>query len=196
MSSISFQGRTDLSVGPNAYKRVAELTRQTYKNLKKTNNCRLNNHQVCTIKTDPENITVIMKNDEKGFFKYIPINEENQQNALDEVSIITDKLQDSKKGQSLTAWIVGGTKIDGKHGNKIIETLNKIAELICDKANIDTSILVGSKTGEEMLVVRPNNDILKLALDKKINATKPVNSELENIFDIVELNNTNLTYMP
>jgi len=196
MNNISFQGKTDFIVSPNAYNRVAAKTRQTYKNFLKTHNSKLYNNQVCTIKTDPENITVIMRNEKDSFFKYVPINEEGQQNILEELAVSAEKLENSAKKDKVTAWIVGGTKIDGKHGNKVVETLNRIAELICDKANIDTSILVGSKTGEEMFVLRPQVKQLRFALDKKINPKNSLNAELENIFDVVELNNTSLTYMP
>jgi hypothetical protein len=196
MNNISFQGKTDFIVSPNAYNRVAAKTRQTYKNFLKTHNSKLYNNQVCTIKTDPENITVIMRNEKDSFFKYVPINEEGQQNILEELAVSAEKLENSAKKDKVTAWIVGGTKIDGKHGNKVVETLNRIAELICDKANIDTSILVGSKTGEEMFVLRPQVKQLRFALDKKINPKNSLNTELENIFDVVELNNTSLTYMP
>lgn len=196
MNNISFQGKTDFIVSPNAYNRVAAKTRQTYKNFLKIHNSKLYNNQVCTIKTDPENITVIMRNEKDSFFKYVPINEEGQQNILEELAVSAEKLENSAKKDKVTAWIVGGTKIDGKHGNKVVETLNRIAELICDKANIDTSILVGSKTGEEMFVLRPQVKQLRFALDKKINPKNSLNTELENIFDVVELNNTSLTYMP
>lgn len=194
MNNISFGGKTDFIVSPNAYKKVANSTRIACTNLHIGHDCKLNKHKLCTIKTDPENITVIMKSKHDGFFKYVPIGE-TAQKVINDISAKMEKLQNSDKGESLTAWILGGTKIEGKHGSKVIQTLNKIADLICDKPNIDTSILVGSKTGEEMFVVRANVNKFRVALDKKINPKNSIDTELEKIFDIVELNNAKLSYI-
>ena len=54
--------------------------------------------------------------------------------------------------------------------------------------------IINSKTGEEKFVLRAGTNQLKMALDKKINPKADVESELKDVFDVVELNNTNLYY--
>ena len=74
MNNISFQGATNFTISPTAYDKVAETTRKAYTNLKKTNNCQLQGHKICALDTDPEYLTVIVRNDSnKGIFRYIPI---------------------------------------------------------------------------------------------------------------------------
>lgn len=193
MNNISFQGRTDFLISPTAYQKVEKTTRNAYTNLYKNSDCKLFKSKVCALKTEPEYLTVIMKNEDDGFFKFVPLNEDAEE-VLSEISSRMDKLKRTARKENLTAWIVGGTKLDSPLGSKVVTTLKQIADLICDRPDIDTSILVGSNTGEEIFVVRSGVNQLKLALDRKMNPGK-IEQELENAFDIVELNNTNLSYM-
>ena len=77
-----------------------------------------------------------------------------------------------------------------------VEAVNKIADLICDRPDIDTSILAGSKSGEDKIVLHTAKDRLDITLDKILNFNpknqKNVEEDLEKYFDIVELNNTEL----
>ena len=195
MNNISFQGATNFTISPTAYDKVAETTRKAYTNLKKTNNCQLQGHKICALDTDPEYLTVIVRNDSnKGIFRYIPI-KHNIQPFIEDLSSQVDSLKASAKGKSLTAWVLGGTRLNGEKGHLITNVLDKIAELICEKPNIDTSILVGSTTGEEKYILRAGTPEFRLSLDKKVNPDNNLESELGRIFDIVELNNTELTYV-
>ena len=86
----------------------------------------------------------------------------------------------------MTAWIIGGNPIQSQRGTLMVETLNKIANILCDKPNIDTSILAGSKNIQENLVILPHRNDFELILEKE------KGTKLEDIFDIVELNNTDI----
>ena len=182
MTDISFQGVTNFCISPTAYQKVEESARKAYTNVHKECDCMLSHHRMCSLTTNPEHLTVIVKNGNNGFFKYVPF-KENIENVLDEISRRVEELRKTAGEEPLTAWIVGGTSIY-KPNNKIVDTLNKIAERICDRPDIDTSILVGSSTGEEKFIIRPGVKQLKLALDKRINPNNNLESELENIFDV------------
>lgn len=193
MNNISFQGKTTLCISPNAYRRVTEKARSTYSELNKKSNCMLRSNKTFLIDTDPEALTVIVKNNDNGFLKYLPVKKDITEiiNKIESKILV---LKEKKQQEPLTAWIVGGTKLDSPLGQKVSETLNKIAKLICDRHDIDTSILVGSKTGEEKFIIHNGKTKLKLDIDKKINSPNNLEPELENMFDIVELNNTKLVY--
>ena len=84
--------------------------------------------------------------------------------------------------------------MNGANGTKTIETLDDIADIVCDKPNIDASILVGAKKGQENCALYARNNEIEITLDKPIKLDKNVSPEenLEQIFDITELNNTEL----
>ena len=195
MNNISFQGATNFTISPTAYRKVEETTRKAYTNLTKTSKCQLDGHKVCALDTDPEYLTVIVRHENnKGLFRYIPI-KSNVQMFIEDLAAQVEALKDSAKGKTLTAWIVGGTRFYNKEKNILAtKVLDEIADVICGKPNIDTSILVGSKTGEEKFIMRAGKSDFKLALDKKVNPDNDLESELGKIFDIVELNNTELIY--
>lgn len=194
MNNISFQGATNFTISPTAYKKVEATTRKAYTNLTRKSNCKLEGHKICALDTAPEYLTVIVRNDNNnGLFRYIPI-KPNIQETIDDLSKQVEHLKDSAKGTSLTAWIVGGTRLNTPKGCLITTVLDEIAKIICEKPKIDTSILVGSKTGEEKFIMRAGKSDFKLALDKKVNPDNDLESELGKIFDIVELNNTELIY--
>ena len=195
MNDISFQGPTNFSISPTAYNKVQDTTRKAYTNLKKQHNRSLSGHVTCTLDTDPDFLTVIVNNDNrKGLFRYIPLKPDIQDH-IDDLSNQVKNLQKTSKGNTLTAWILGGMKLEGEKGDMVSRVLKQIADLICDKPNIDTSILVGSSSGEEKYILKTGFPDLRLALDKKINPKNSLESELNEIFDIVELNNTEVSYV-
>ena len=193
MDKISFQGLTNFSVSPTAFRKVEDITRFKYTNLQKGSNCRLCRGKVCSIETDPQNLTLIVRNDKDGFYKYIPFIGNNERIMADILKGI-EELKRTAANEPLTAWIVGGTKLDGRQGQRVTATLEKVADVVCDRPDIDTSILVGSHTGEEVFTLNSYTNHLKMSLDKKINPNNDVQTELEKIFDIVDLNKTNLSY--
>ncbi len=194
MNNISFQGRTELCLSPTAYKKVERTVRSTSRFLDQNSDCKISNSKVCALTTIPDYLTVIMKNENDGFLRFVPLLE-NPEEVLLDISKRINKLKKTAKRDNLTAWILGGTRIEGKQGNKIVHTLNQVADLICDRPDIETSILIGSNTGEETYIIRSGVNQLKLALERKMNPHNKVLQELENNFDIVELNNTELSYM-
>ncbi len=194
MNNISFQGRTELCLSPTAFRKVERTVRNTSKIINQDSNCRLFNSTTCALTTVPDYLTVIMKNEKDGFLKFVPL-QDDIENILLDISKCVSQLKKSAKKDNLTAWILGGTRIEGQQGNKIVNTLNQVADIICDRPDIETSILVGSNTGEETYVIRSGVNQLKLALEKKMNPNNKVLQELENSFDVVELNNTELSYM-
>ena len=193
INKISFQGKTEFCISPTAYRKVEKLTRKAHTDLYNDCNTKIHNTHTYSLHTDPEFLTVAVKNEDGGILKYVPLGKDIEE-LLDVISFKVEELKKTANKNPLTAWIIGGTKIEGKRGNLVVDTLNKIAERICDRSDIDTSILVGSKTGEDIFIIRSGKNQLKLALDKKVNTKNNLQSELENIYDIVELNNTTLSH--
>ncbi len=191
MDNISFKGLTNFSISPTAFRKVEDITRAKYTNLHRGTNCRLTKNKVCTLETDPQNLTLIVRNQKDGFYKYIPFID-NLDNVIADITKGIEQLKKTAADEPLTAWLVGGTKLDGRQGNRVADTFNKIADVVCDRPDMDTSILVGSHTGEEMFTLHLKPEQLNMSLDKTVNQGNSVQAELENIFDIVDLKNTNL----
>lgn len=194
MNNISFQGRTCLMLNPSAYDKARNTTANTYRHLYNNNKCKLTNGKVYTSVADALNLAVIIRNDKDGIMKHVPINGRVEQ-VIEEIAEKIEELKTMSKGK-LTAWIIGGEKIESPNGNKTIEAVKKLADLICDRPDIDTSILAGSKSGEDKIVLHTAKDRLDITLDKILNFNpknqKNVEEDLEKYFDIVELNNTEL----
>ena len=193
IDKVNFQGKTALCISPTAYRKIERLTQSGHTDLHNGCNTKIHRTHVYSLHTNPEFLTVFVKNKEDSFLKYVPIGIDIEE-LLNLISFNVEKLKKTAEQYPLTAWIVGGTKLDGKQGNQVVDTLNKIAERICDRSDIDTSILVGSKTGEDIFVMRAGKNQLKMELDKVINPKNNLQDELENIYDIVELNNTTLSH--
>ncbi len=187
MNNVSFQGHSSLILNPRAYDKARITTSNAYRHLTASNNCKLTNGKVFTSKADAQNIAVIVRNEKDGIIKLVPVNGRIQK-LIDEIAQKIDELKTMSKGK-LTAWIIGGENIESPNGGKTIETVNKIADLVCDRPDIDASILAGSKTGEDKIVLHTLNNKLEITLDKKTDKTP----NLEDYFDIIELNNTDLS---
>jgi hypothetical protein len=194
MNNINFQGRSNLILNPDAYDKARVATSNAYRHLSSKNNCKLTNGKVFTSKADAQNLAVIVRNEKDGIIKHVPVNGRIQK-VIDEIAQKVDELKAMSKGK-LTAWIIGGENIESGNGGKTIEAVNKIADVICDRPDIDASILAGSKTGEDKIILHTLNDKLEITLDKfvKLNpeTKKPAITDLEEFFDIVELNNTDI----
>ena len=193
MDKISFQGLTNLSISPTGFRKVEDSTRKAYTNLRRSTNYRLFKNQTYTVQTDPAYLTVLVKNEDDGFYKYVPLNGKIDR-YMEEITHRIDELRMAARKQPLTAWIIGGTRFESPQGEKVVKTLNKIADTVCEKADIDASILVGSNTGEELFVIRPGVQQLKMVLDKDIKPNCKLQDEIENMFDVVDLNKTTLSY--
>lgn len=191
MQNISFQGRTNLILSENLYNsflQKSEASRRTRSLSKPLDECKLLPHKPFAVH-DCNDLIVIIRNERDGFMKKFPVTTKIEKIAEDICRKI-DELQASSK-EKLTAWIFGGTSYKKDNG-KTIEAVNEIGELLCDRPDIDTSILAGprfntanpiginGKIGETEIIIPKGKNI-------KIEQT----DELENFFDIVELNNVN-----
>ena len=196
MNNVSFQGHTNLVLDPDVYDKACRITRGVYRHLSYNTNSKLANGKIYTSKADAQNIAVILRNEKDGIIKHVPVNGKTQ-SIIDEIARKAEELKATAKGK-LTAWIIGGTPITkSPESTKTIETVNKIADVICDKPDIDASILAGSLTGEDRIVIHTKNNFLEIILDKvlKLNTKKqkPDITDLEKYFDIVQINNTDLS---
>lgn len=194
-NNISFQGRSTLVLNPKAYDKARELTSGAYRHLRMDNNCRLINGKIYTSEADAQNLAVIVRNETDGILKFVPINGKIQQ-VLDEISKKVDALKAASKGK-LTAWIIGGESIKSPNGGKTVDAVNKVADIICDRPDIDASILAGSLKGEDKIVLHTRTNLLEIVLDKFVNGKTPKSKldekDLSKYFDIVELNNTDIS---
>lgn len=193
MNNISFQGRTLLYANSQKFKEIVnspEVQRRTIKSTAKTNI--INKWKAYQLQLSPENLLVVLNSEKGGCVTHVPTNNRNEEI----LSELCDKIDEfTKKAKSkITAWIIGGDTVNGANGTKTIQTLDDIADIVCDKPNIDASILVGAKKGQENCTLYTRNNEIEITLDKPIKLDKNVSPEenLEQIFDITELNNTEL----
>lgn len=195
MNNVSFQGRTTLFISPERCEEVFKKTHRAGRNLSSKNRSHLANGTTYTATANATDIIVTIGGNNTGVLKHIPV-VKDAEDAIGELIEAVDVLRNKVKGK-LTAWIIGGDKCDGVHGHKTIQRLNELAEELCDKPDIDTSILVGSKAGEDKFFVHPIAGKVEIGLNKNPKAIKDPNlsaeEKLENFFDIVELNNTTLS---
>ena len=185
MNNVSFQGHTNLIFDPKRYDNISFKISRLSKNLDPTKKGRLIRGQIYTTNVNDNKFIVIIKGDNDGFVKYIPT-KGNIDNLLSQIVLKIDDLKIKSKN-ALTAWIIGGSKIDATNGENTSATLTKIADILCDKPQIETSILAGIKKPEEHIIIHGRKDNLDITLEK------PKNTNLEDSFDIVELNNTDIT---
>ncbi len=187
MNNVSFQGHTTLVFNPQKYNEVLPLTLRTSRNLKPSNHYSIRPNYEYTSNSLDNNMIVLVRNENTGFLKFVPITNNNEK-ILNEISSKVEEIIKMSKNrmEKLTAWIIGGNSIDSKSGSLMIKTLNKIADILCDNPNIDTSILAGSKKIEENIVIHPSRKNFEIFLEKE------KGTNLEDVFDIVELNNTDI----
>lgn len=180
MNNISFQGKTVfLNNIPPAQKTF---------NLIKSSSNKLTGGKVYSLEADAQNIAVIVRNETNGIIKFLPINGDCSK-VIDEIATKVEQLIENAK-EKLTAWIVGGSS-NSKFFGQTIEKVNKVANIVCDKPNIDASILAGSVEGSDRITFHTLSDKIELAMDKTFDTKRPIIEQLEQHFKIVELNNVN-----
>ncbi|MBP3491451.1 hypothetical protein J6K35_06245 [bacterium] len=185
MDRISFQGRTNLKLDTKAYKSMRQLTHNNYTHISAKNQRNLGAGRIYSADINDKNIAVLIRNQRDGVLKYIPLNSKAEELIL-ELETQVEKLKD-KAQENLTAWIMGGTTFEHPKGDRTIKLINKIADIICDKPGIDTSILAAPKNAESNIIIHPNLTKFELIFD-----TPSKKDNLEKYFDIVELNNTEI----
>ena len=193
MNNVSFQGKSIIYPNPEKFKKILnnpEVERRTIRSTASTN--LIGKWKPYQIELSPDKLLVILSSEKDGCVTHIPTNQRNE--AL--LTHLCDKIDEftRKTKSKITAWIIGGDNINGANGTKTIKTLDDIADIVCDQPNIDASILVGAKKGQQHCIINTKKNELEITLDKPIELDKNASPEenLEQIFDITELNNTEL----
>lgn len=183
MNNISFQGRTNITFDKSLYNQLINNSkRQRYTNLNicKSNICNINNCKNITYDPNEKLHPGVLLIHEKGgkFFH-------DAQNQIDEIIDCIKDFQMIAK-RNLTAWIIGGIR-----NEKTTRDVNKLAEILCDRTDIDTSIIAGQKTIAPNITIYSRLDELQLNIGSPApKKSENVENYLEKYFDIVELNNT------
>lgn len=180
MNNISFQGKSSIifdnkiydSLTTKSYNRIfTNLSTPLDKNYKLTNGrfALFNPNQA-------NNIGVLLFDGNEGKFFT------NAESKILEILEHVEKMQATAK-EKLTAWILGG-----RSNEQTIKKVNVLAEVLCDRPDMDTSILAGVRNDSPNLTLHPLKDNFNVSIDMpKINNS--AEEELQKYFDIVELNN-------
>ena len=185
MQNISFQGRSNL-VFSNA--RFNDLAQKVTTERRK---CSFATNQFLTKRTfgvDMETMPVIVfvRGDSEGVIqRYTGARKTSE--LLMELEEKIERLKQNAQ-EKMTAWIIGGKPND----TKTTVTINEIADIICDRPDIDTSILVGDKinaTGR--IFIRGNSQGTEIIFPELKGIKSP--EDVEDVFDITEFNNTQIS---
>lgn len=184
MNNVSFTGMSSLRFNSQMFQNARNTAFQTRRVLDKNNTSSLQSGAKFVAFPDENNCVVLVRGDKKGFLDYINVN------GYDDfkLSKIARKVEELTKTsqEKLTAWIMGGDNFGGKSGDMSINMVNKLAEILSDRPDIDTSIMACNKIPlNEGVAIHPTNNFLELLIDKP-------KTNLENLFDIVELNNATI----
>ncbi len=179
MNNISFQGKTNVIFNDSLYEQV--INRQTRGGVTNLNLSISKNYKIHNARRtayNPNESTepaVLILNEKGGVFFH------DAESKISEIFEYIQKLQTTAKDK-LTAWIIGG-----QGGEQTTRKVNTIAEVLCDRPDIDTSIIAGQKSIAPNLTIYPTTEKLDITIGL------PKKDDLENYFDIVELNNTKFT---
>lgn len=179
MNNISFQGKTNVIFNDSLYEQV--INRQTRGgvtnlNLSVSKNYKIHNARRTTY--NPNEVAepgVLLLNEKGGMFFH------DAESKIYEIFDLIEHLKNTAKNK-LTAWIIGGYS-----NEQTIRKVNALAEVLCDRTDIDTSIIAGQKSIAPNLTIYPTTEKLDITIGL------PKKDDLENYFDIVELNNTQFT---
>lgn len=184
MNNISFQGRTDLIFNKSIYDKI--VTRQTTGAVSNLNVAagdisRLHKTRFIALNPNDMDKTGVMLFNEKGgvFFR-------NAQNKLAEIEDCIETLKTKAKNK-LTAWIIGGYR-----GANTERSVGALAEILCDRPDIDTSILAGQKCVTPNLTLHQLSNKLEINIDMLPKKQNEIEQALYDYYDIVELNNIHI----
>lgn len=182
MNNISFQGRTNLIFDNKIYDRaIAKLYnhRTTYLNHRPTDNCRIfrGKYSALDVNETQDVGVLLLGNKKDGIFFH---------NASEKILDILENIKKMQKNatENLTAWIIGG-----KNNSQTTQEVNKLAEILCDRPDIDTSIIAGKKQRlVPNITFYPAASKFDMSFSMPISRTQ-ISKDLENYYEIVELNN-------
>lgn len=183
MNNISFQGKTSLIFDNAIYDRVIMNKGNnhiTNLNLRPEANCRIFNGKYSVIDLNyTPNVSVLLLKEKGGIFFH-----KASEKIIDILEAITKMKKNTE--EKLTAWIIGG-----QNNAKTVRDVNALAEVLCDRSDIDTSIIAGNKDIVPNITIHPLYNNLEMGFSMPIKTTK-LSKDLEDYFDIVELNNTSV----
>lgn len=184
MNNVSFQGKTQVIFNNLIYEKAT--TRHSvgaFTDLDKcmSDTCKLRNTR--WIACNPNELAgtgVVLFNEKGGMFF------RNAQNKMNEILECIDKFKTNAKNK-LTAWIIGGQR-----GESTERTVTNLAEILCDRPDIDTSIIAGQKSISPNITFHPISDKLELNIGMSAKNQDELENALTKYYDIVELNNTSI----
>lgn len=189
MSDISFQGKSNLFISENLYNHFVQRSVKSKRVIKSSGatNISAGVHKPFLATPDCDDILVIVRNEREGFMKKFPVLAQIEK-ITDDICYKIEQLQATTK-EKLTAWIIGGNNYKQDNG-KTIKTVNEIGEILCDRPDIDTSILAGPKNRNAISIgIQGNVGETNIILPNSKNSAIKSTEDLEDLFDIVELNN-------
>ena len=186
MQNVSFQGRTNLVFSTIRYDKLNDSAATARRKCSNSINQFLTKR---TFGVDMENcpVVVFVRGDNEGVIqRFTP-----GRKTSDLLFELEEKINQLKKDaqEKMTAWILGGKAQD----ERTTRTVNEIADLICDRPDIDASILTGDKINTtERILIRGNSQGTEIIFPT-LKGIKE-SSDVEYVFEIVELNNTQVLF--
>lgn len=187
MDKISFQGQSQLLFSPKIYNMCCEKTERVYKHISHETTRQVPRFSIYTAETSSDNLILYMGNEKNGLLTTISTKDTNSE-LLENLEIQARNLLKKAK-ENLTVWIIGGEPIKSKNGSNMIRTVNEIADVLCDKPNIDASILSGGKDKVNKVAFKLAGGKLNVVVGNNVKADSICEEELAKHYDIVELNN-------
>ena len=186
MDKISFQGGSQLIFSPKIYNACTLKTVNAYRHLV-SGTKPMNSANLLTAEATSDNVILYMGNEKSGMVSVIPTTEEHP----DLLNILDTHARNllAKAKDKLTVWIIGGEKASSKNGDDMIRTVNEIAGVLCDKPNIDASILAGGNDKVNRVAFKRTADGLNVVVGNNIKVNNLCEDELRKHYNIAELNN-------
>ena len=187
MDKISFQGQSQLLFSPKIYNTCLEKTEGAYKHISHEVTRQVPRFSLYTAETSSDNLILYMGNEKNGLLTTVSTVDTNPEFLENIEHQATNMLKKAK--EKLTVWIIGGDKIKSENGSNMVRTVNEIADILCDKPNIDASILAGGNDKVNKAAFKLSNGKLNVVIGNDVKAENICEEELSKHFDIVELSN-------
>jgi len=187
MDKISFQGKSQLLFSQKIYNTCCEKTERVFKHVNKEVVRQVPRFSLYTAETSSDNLILYMGNEKSGLLTTVSTTEKNPE-IMENLEIQASNLLKKAK-EKLTVWIIGGDPIRSNNGTNMVRTVNEVADILCDKPNIDASILAGGKDKVNKVAFKLSGGKLNVVVGNNIKADDVCEEELLRHYDIVELNN-------